>query len=147
MNAAPLQAGRPAATIMVLDDDPQLRVGAARALTRMGYRVLAAGSAAEAMRVSGDWPAAIDLLICDLVLPGLSGREAANALMARRPGMKVLYTSGYSSHGSFRGELAEGSSSFLGKPFDLASLGQAVAVMLDGGRRTGGSADDGEGGP
>ena len=145
MNAVPHRAGRPVATIMVLDDDPQLRLGTARALTRMGHRVLAAESAAEAMRLAGDWPAAIDLLVCDLVLPGLSGREAANALMARRPGMKVLYTSGYSSHGSFRGELAERGAAFLGKPFDLAALAQAIDALLAGGHWARGWADAEEG--
>jgi DNA-binding NarL/FixJ family response regulator len=74
------------------------------------------------------------MLICDLMLPGLSGREAANALQARRPGMKVLFISGYSSHDSFRKELAEGGSSFLGKPFDLRALAEATGAVLAGGR-------------
>ncbi|HSW29699.1 MAG TPA: response regulator [Longimicrobiales bacterium] len=133
MSAVTDRAKRPAATILVLDDDIELRSGTVRALARAGHRVLAAATAAEALRIAADWPATIDLLICDLVLPGLSGREAANALQAHRPGMKVLFISGYSSHDSFRGELAGGGSSFLGKPYDLAALAEATDALLAGG--------------
>jgi len=118
------------ATILVLDDDDQLRGGTARALSRLGHRVLTAATAAEALRLVAEWPSRIDLLLCDLVLPGLSGREAANALQARRPEMRVLYTSGYSSPDSFRKELAGGGAPFLGKPFELAVLQETIQGLV-----------------
>lgn len=134
MNDVTDRAERRTATILVLDDDIDLRSGTVRALARSGHRVLAAATAAEALRIAAEWPAAIDLLICDLVLPGLGGREAANTLQAHRPGMKVLFVSGYSSHDSFRRDVAESGSPFLGKPFDLAALGEATDALLAGGR-------------
>jgi DNA-binding NtrC family response regulator len=133
MSAVTERAERPAATILVLDDDDQLRSGTARALSRAGHRVLTAATAAEALHIAASWPAGIDLLICDLVLPGLSGREAANALQAHRPEMRVLFMSGYSSHDSFRRGLAEDGSPFLGKPFDVRALAEATdALLADG---------------
>lgn len=131
---APQSYRLPPATILVLDDDEQMRVGATRALSRMGHRVLTASSAAAALQLAADWPSRIDLLLCDLVLPGLGGREAANALQARRPEMQVLYTSGFSSPGSFRKELAEDGVPFLGKPFELATLQAAVDALLGAAR-------------
>lgn len=116
------------ARIMVLDDDPQLRGAAVRALTSQGYRAAGAASAAEAFRAEGP----LDLLVCDLVLPGLSGREAASTLQARNPGMKVLFMSGYSSFGSFRRAIEGAGESFLGKPFGLPELLVAVRSALSG---------------
>lgn len=133
MNTTARRIDQNETTVLVLDDDPQILSAAVRILVRSGYHVLTAASAAEALQVVSDWPGTIDLLLCDLVLPGLGGREAATALQARRPGLKVLYTSGYSSHGSFRRDLEEGGFSFLGKPFDVPELTGAVAAVLAGG--------------
>lgn len=120
-------------TVLVLEDDPQLLSAVVRILTRAGYYVIAAEAAAEALKVVSEYPGPIHLLLCDLVLPGLGGREAATALQARRPEMKVLFTSGYSSHGSFRRDVEEGGYSFIGKPFDVSELTGAVGAVLEGG--------------
>lgn len=72
-------------TILVLEDDPQLLSAVVRILARDGYDVITAESAAEALQVASQHAGPIHLLVCDLVLPGLGGREAATALQARRP--------------------------------------------------------------
>jgi len=122
----------PPPTILVLDDDPVIRRVMDRILSGQGYEVLSAGRAHEARRVLDEHEGPIDLLLCDLVLPDLSGREAANLLMARRPELRVIFTSGYSSHGSFRGELAHADWAFLAKPFEPAQLLEVVAAALEG---------------
>lgn len=121
-------AHAPTRTVMILDDDHPLRRAAERVLSRAGYRVLSASTSREANAVAAQETGEIDLLVCDLVLPDLSGREAANLLMARRPEMKVLFTSGFSSHGSFRRELEH--AGFLPKPFGVPDLLAAVATAL-----------------
>ncbi len=68
--------------------------------------------------------------MCDLVLPGLGGREAANTLLARRPDMKILYMSGYSTHDSHRRDLKAAGEAFLGKPFEVDALVAAVDELL-----------------
>lgn len=133
MTANARQGHETETTVLVLEDDPQLLSAMVRILTRAGYDVLTADSAAEAFQVAAAWPGPIHLLVCDLVLPGLGGREAATALQARRPELKVLYTSGYSSHGSFRRDVEDGGGSFIGKPFDVPELTGAVRAVLEGG--------------
>jgi len=132
VNTTPHRGDRPAPTVLVLDDDAPLRRAAVRVLAKSGYRALGAASAAEALRLADDSPSGIDLLLCDLVLPGLSGREAANALMARRPGLKVLFTSGYSSYSSGRRDLDQPEWAFLSKPFNVEDLLGAVEAVLAG---------------
>lgn len=123
----------PPSTILILDDDDALRSASVRILARHGYRVLTAENAAHALEVAGGWVGPIDLLLCDLVLPGLSGREAASALMARRPRMKVIFTSGFRTHGSFRKQLDQPGNAFLSKPFGVPELLEAVDTVLRGG--------------
>lgn len=131
MNAAAPVRLAPTRTVMVLDDDPVILSVAIRILTSRGYHVLSALSANEALEVAGGWPERIDVLLCDLVLPGLSGREFANAFLARRPGTPVVYTSGYSSPGSFRWTV-EHESHFLSKPFEVPELIEAIERAIGG---------------
>jgi two-component system, cell cycle sensor histidine kinase and response regulator CckA len=124
----PVGRGR---TIFFLDDDLAVRHTVRRILELHGFRVLEAGDAQEALEVLRTHPDPVDLLICDLVLPGLSGREAANILVARRPEAKVLYTSGFSSHDSFRRKMEREGAPFLSKPFEVPELLEAVGRLLD----------------
>lgn len=132
MNTTPHRGEPSAPTILVLDDDAPLRHAAVRVLAKSGYRALGAASAAEALRLADDSTRGIDLLLCDLVLPGLSGREAANTLVARRPGLKVLFTSGFSSYSSGRRDMEEARVAFLSKPFNVEELLGAVRAVLAG---------------
>lgn len=121
-----------AATILVVDDDVSLRSSMARALERDGYRVLQAGSAFEA-RKAMKGSDRIDLIVMDLVLPGMEGREAANLLKADRPGVTVLYVSGYTSQESLRSGLVEENELFMRKPFEVEELLETVREALASG--------------
>lgn len=118
-------------TVLILDDDDALRTLIRRILLLHDFQVLEAANAMEAMDLLASHDGDVDLILCDLVLPGLSGREAANALMARRPDAAVLYMSGYSSHDSFRRKLKEEGAPFLGKPFEIPELLEAIQGVLD----------------
>lgn len=120
-------------TILLVEDDPAVRELARKVLEQRGYRVLEANSGAEALRV---WPAMRDrvaLLLTDLVMPeGVSGHELAQRLRADRPGLKVIYISGYSAEFS-GGEFALSSDeAFLQKPFSAGALLEATRRRLDG---------------
>ncbi len=115
----PHPAGRVPArggTVLVVDDDPDLRLFTERMLRRSGYEVLSAGSGAEALMVARAHPGAIDLLLTDMVMPGLSGQDLASALLVERPATRVLFVSGYHQQAQERGH------PFLAKPFDRAAL-------------------------
>lgn len=130
MSQEPTPTTDRARTVLFLDDDELLRNTVRRVLELYGYEVLEAAHAHGALEVVNAHQGPIDLILCDLVLPGLSGREAASALLARRPETKILYTSGYSSAGSFRGELEKSGMNFLPKPFEVQELLDAVERAL-----------------
>ncbi len=118
-------------TVLVLDDDPSIRDVVRKVLERNGFRVLEAENAQEAFRRVDARPGGVDLIICDLVLPGLDGREAGNALQARAPGTPILFTSGYSSFTSGRRQIQQAGQPFLPKPFSVEALVEAVEELLD----------------
>ena len=118
-------------TILLLDDDAAIRTLAARSLEQMGYKVLEAPSGPEAIRVSDDYEGPIHLLLTDVVMPNMSGREVAFQLAPKRPDMRVLYISGHTEeriahHGVLQDRMA-----FLQKPFTLSSLTAKVRDVLD----------------
>lgn len=116
-------------TVLVVDDDEFLRGSMVRTLEKHGYRVLEAGDAFTARKAMAE-AERVDLVVMDLVLPGLEGREAANLLLARDPEVRILFTSGYTSQESSRmGALPEGHS-FIRKPFDVEEFLEAVRSTL-----------------
>jgi CheY-like chemotaxis protein len=119
-------------TILVVEDEPALRELIAQILTEYGYRVLSAGSAWEALSIWEQEAGRIDLLLTDVVMPqGLSGPDLAHRLHCEVPGLKVLYTSGYSTDvtGSDL-TLIEGTN-FLRKPYRPVRLARIVRECLD----------------
>jgi signal transduction histidine kinase len=126
---APLPRGNE--TILLAEDDEQLRTLTARILTAQGYRVLEASDGAEALRVADRHDGALDLLTTDMVMPSMGGHDLANELSARRPGLKVLFVSGYTDDAVGRGELQPGDA-FLQKPVDPRVLARKVRQLLDG---------------
>lgn len=130
MTEQPTPAPANVRTILVLDDDDALRSTVRRVLELYDYEVLEAADAQAAFQVIDEHPGSIDLILCDLVLPGLGGREAASTMVARRPDAKLLFMSGYSSAGSFRGELEKSGTEFLRKPFEVHELIEAVESVL-----------------
>jgi len=85
----------PAATVLIVEDEDEVRAFARDVLEMGGYAVLEAPSAARALEVGETHPAAIDLLITDVLMPGMTGPELARRLRARRPALRVLCMSGY----------------------------------------------------
>jgi two-component system cell cycle sensor histidine kinase/response regulator CckA len=119
-------------TVLVVEDEAAILELAKESLEELGYTVLTASSPEEALRTSKERGAPIDLLITDVVMPGMNGRELARRLGAARPELKCLYMSGYTADViAHRGVLEEGVS-FIGKPFSLTVLAKKVREVLDG---------------
>ena len=117
-------------TILIVEDELQVRAVASTILRRNGYHVLEANSGREALSLSAD-AATIDLLLSDVVMPEMSGLELAQRLSKLRPGMKILCMSGYTDDNRIRHEVVEGDIAFLQKPFTGESLRRKVRLVLD----------------
>jgi signal transduction histidine kinase/CheY-like chemotaxis protein len=118
-------------TILLAEDDDELRTLTARVLTAQGYRVLEASDGVDALRVAEEHGGVLDLLTTDMVMPAMGGHDLANELTARRPGLKVLFVSGYADDAVGRGALGPGDA-FLQKPVDPKTLARKVRQVLDG---------------
>jgi PAS domain S-box-containing protein len=119
-------------TILVVEDEDAVRRAAERILRNAGYRVLGAANAPEALLLCERFGAHIDLLLTDVVMPQMSGRELADRLREERPSLTVLYTSGYTDDAIVRHGVLEAGTNFIGKPFAAAALAQKVRDVLDG---------------
>jgi signal transduction histidine kinase/DNA-binding response OmpR family regulator len=118
-------------TILLVEDDPQVRQVTERVLKRSGYTVLSAGSAQEAIDVCAAYASAPDLLLTDMTLPGGNGHELALRLRGRHPHVRALYISGYTEASiARRGGLPAGTV-MLAKPFTAAALARRVRDVLD----------------
>ena len=130
----PLRGGKE--RILVLEDDDAVRNAVLRILTRLGYEATGTGSAAEALVRLATVGREPELLVTDVVMPEMDGRQFAARATALVPGMKVLYFSGYTDDVVLQhGILAEGMA-FLSKPVTYESLGRKVREVLDGGAAT-----------
>ncbi|MFQ5536020.1 MAG: response regulator [Gemmatimonadota bacterium] len=118
------------ATVLVLDDDPAFRASVEGVLKRAGYRVRTAVDAREALALLEDLDPDRVIVLCDLVLPGLDGREAANVILAHHPRVRIVYTSGYTQHESFVADLIADGEIFLEKPFEVAALTYLLRSLL-----------------
>jgi CheY-like chemotaxis protein len=118
-------------TILVVEDDPHVREITVRSLRAAGYRVLVACGGADALGISAAELAEVRLLVTDVVMPGLDGREVAERLHQRREGLQVLYVSGYTQGAIAERGLLEPGSDFLPKPFTATALLSAVRALLD----------------
>ncbi|HLX33317.1 MAG TPA: PAS domain S-box protein [Gaiellaceae bacterium] len=117
--------------ILVVEDTDMVRGLVASTLRSYGYEVIAVAGAAEALAlVQADEPH-VDLLLTDVIMPGLNGRELADRLLALRPGLKVLFTSGYPADTILRLGIAESSAAFIEKPFLPDELARTVRGVLD----------------
>ncbi len=121
-------------TILLVEDEQIVRRMALRVLQRQGYRVIEAASGMEALSMWDEHEAEIDLLLTDMVMPeGLSGRGLAEKLLAKKAGLKVIYTTGYSQDAVGPNLVLEEGLNFLAKPYHPLSLAQAVRRSLDNG--------------
>jgi two-component system cell cycle sensor histidine kinase/response regulator CckA len=116
-------------TILVVEDEPAVRVIAAELLSRAGYRVIEAGGPDAALALSHDRPP--DLLLTDVVMPGMSGSELGELLCGRFPGLRVLFMSGYTDDIVMRHGVRERRLAFVEKPFTRTTLLESVRNALD----------------
>ena len=121
-------------TVLLVEDDPQVRTVTARMLTKLGYRVLLGVNGSEALALEAAHPGSIHLLVTDVVMPGVNGWELADRLVARRPHLRVVYTSGYTGDIIERQGVAAAKAVILGKPFTIQELASKVREALAGGR-------------
>ncbi|HEX3275933.1 MAG TPA: PAS domain S-box protein, partial [Gemmatimonadales bacterium] len=143
VGAAPIQSVRtdhpPAArggseTIMIVEDEEMVRELASRGLRALGYRVVEARQGAEALRRLEADPASVDLVISDVVMPEMGGRELARRLALLRPSLPILFISGYTGEDVIDRGLLEPGAPFEQKPFAPDGLARKVREMLDAGR-------------
>jgi CheY-like chemotaxis protein len=119
-------------TILVVEDDDALRSYTVETLAELGYRVLPATNGAAALEIldSGN---DIDLLFTDVVMPGgLNGRQLADEAVRRRPGLKVLFTTGYTRNAIVHHGRLDPGVEMVGKPFSSDELIRKVRAILDG---------------
>jgi hypothetical protein len=122
-------------TILLVEDEEMVRRLVRESLVRAGYRVLDTSDPLEARRLSETYRGTIHLLITDVVMPKISGRELAEELLGRRPAMKVLYMSGYTDNAIVNTGILHKEVAFLQKPFTPAALTEKVRQVLEGGKR------------
>ncbi len=118
-------------TILVVEDEDSVRDLCVQILKRLGYKVLQAPNGAEAIAVAQGYVERIDLLLTDVVMPGMNGRELATQLVPHHPEIKVLFTSGYTDNVIVRHGVLDKGVSFIGKPYTPLALARKVRKVLD----------------
>jgi two-component system cell cycle sensor histidine kinase/response regulator CckA len=126
-----IPAARATGTILLVEDDASLRKLALTILKGIGYTVLDAGTGADAIEITRKHTGTIDLVLTDVVMPEMSGPDLVSALRAARPGVPVLYMSGYTDDAIIRHNVLEPGVAFLQKPFTPASLARKLREVLD----------------
>jgi two-component system, cell cycle sensor histidine kinase and response regulator CckA len=125
-------APRGAETVLLVEDEAGVRKFGRLALETQGYAVLEAAGGEEALRAAEQHAGPIHLLVTDVVMPRMGGREVAESLRVRHAGLKVLYVSGYTDDAVVRHGIVEATDAFLQKPFTPLALARKVRAILDG---------------
>ncbi len=125
------QPQRGTETILLVEDEPSVRTLVRDELRKLGYRVVEAKNGVEACLLATQQAASLQLLLTDVVMPGMGGRELAQHLSVIKPDLKTLFISGYMDDVGIMAGQEEGTSSFLQKPFTPEVLGRAVRNLLD----------------
>lgn len=129
---SPARPARPPGgfTVLVVDDEEPVRRLAGRMLTWMGHQALEARHGREALATIEEHPGPIHLILTDIKMPGMNGRELGRQIEARWPGKPILYMSGFASE-IFRSGLLEQDAPFIAKPFTQDDLAAKVRAMLE----------------
>jgi len=129
-DAPPVSGG--SETVLLVEDDTPVRRVLADTLQKRGYRVLAASDGRSALELAAAEPGPIALLLTDVIMPGMSGREVADGLAAERPGLRVVYMSGYTDEAVVRLGVLDAGVRYLQKPFNGNVLARNIREALDG---------------
>lgn len=118
-------------TLLLVEDEPALLEIAEELLTHLGYEVIAAATPGRAIQLAREYPGEIHLLVTDVIMPEMNGRDLAQKILALRPGIKSLFMSGYTADVIAHHDVLNGQIHFLQKPFSLEHLAQKVRQALD----------------
>ena len=118
-------------TVLVVDDEPAVRVVTKRILQRSGYAVLEAAGGVEALDALREHPGPVHLLLTDVIMPEMNGREVAQRVRGQRPGIRIVYMSGYSPEAIAHDGLLDEGAAFVRKPFESGLLLQTVRRALN----------------
>ncbi|WP_129126451.1 hybrid sensor histidine kinase/response regulator [Geomonas oryzae] len=117
-------------TILVVEDEPEILRMTTDMLKLQGYRTIAASSPEEALNAAEQHPGEIDLLLTDVIMPGMNGRALADRLLAARPGLKCLYMSGYTADAISQHGVLDPDVKYIQKPFNMKALARKVREVL-----------------
>ena len=117
--------------VLLVDDEEMIRHVGEELLQAIGYDVITAASGEEAVTRLKEAPEAVDVVILDLIMPGMSGNEFFEGIRALDPGVRTLLSSGYGLNSQAREILDSGCSGFIQKPFDLRELSRKVRDLLE----------------
>jgi len=129
IGASSLQSGG-SETVLLVEDEESVRQLVRETLESKGYKVLEADHGEAALRIVSDYSGKIDMLITDVVMPGMSGRDLSAKLCASYPHTKVLYLSGYTEDAIAHEGVLDSGTAFLQKPFTLQTLSRKVREVL-----------------
>jgi len=118
-------------SILIVEDDDSLREMAMDLLQACGYKLCGAANGEEALRIVDELDESVELLLTDLVMPGMNGKKLADKMVVKNPEMKVIYMSGYTANAVAHQGLMKSDMPYLQKPFHLANLTQLVRKVLD----------------
>src|SRR5215831_6069180 len=121
----------PKKTILVVDDEPEIRKLVSAMVTSKGYNVLTADSGEHAITLVKNHRTPIDLLLTDVVAPGMSGPMLADKLLEQQPDLRILFMSGYDNTNVVKQYVVEKGHALLHKPFTVEELGRKVAELLN----------------
>jgi DNA-binding NtrC family response regulator len=117
----------------LVDDEESLRSLGEQLLTRFGYKVLTASDGETALEIYGKEKQKIDLVILDLIMPGMGGKRCLNKLLEENPDARVMIASGYAGHGPTKEAIEAGARGFISKPYVTEEMLKALREILDQG--------------
>jgi two-component system, cell cycle sensor histidine kinase and response regulator CckA len=118
-------------TILIVEDEQMVRELATKILSRLSYNILTASHGVEALEIARNYAGIINLLVTDVVMPGMNGRQLAEQLQQIRPQIKVLFTSGYTENAIAHHGIIDSNLNFIGKPYNSRDLAHKIRRILD----------------